>query len=58
MPMAKDVLKYSTIDNGDQSVLMDGILKMPESRVVNLVIQMPSELFMDPMFPPVLDKYG
>ena len=52
------VLKYYIMDNGEQSVIMDGIKEMLELYVVNLVIKMLLELFRGTRFLQVQDKYG
>jgi hypothetical protein len=50
--------KYFTMENGEQSVMVLGILMMPKLHVGNLVIHMPLELFMAVMFLMELDRYG
>ena len=56
--MAQDVWKYTIQGNGEQSVMISGVLTMPGLHVVSLVIYTPFELFMARKFLMVQDGYG
>ena len=56
--MEQVVLKCSTMDNGGQSAITDGIYMMLGLHVVNLVILMQSDLFVGAKFHLALGPFG
>ena len=58
MRMALDVWKCTIQGNGEQSVMIPGVLMMPWLHVVSLVIYTLFDLFISRKFPMVQDRYG
>jgi hypothetical protein len=56
--MVLAVWRYSTTENGEQSVIILGVLMMPESHVVSSDIDMLSEHFQQARFLQVPGGYG